>query len=169
VSARGAMLVSSTTYDEKGRRSSLTHQGDVTRTYEYDPDTFRLTQIRTAKTLPDGSDRLYQQLDYVYDPVGNIASILDSAQPLIYFRNQLIPPEMRYTYDALYRLRTAEGREHAGQAVPDQRDVVTPFALPANDPTDLQAITAYADEYAYDASGNITLYRHTPVDPQSRA
>jgi RHS repeat-associated protein len=26
-----------------------------------------------------------------------------------------------------------------------------------------------ADEYAYDVSGNITLYRHTPADPQSRA
>jgi hypothetical protein len=56
-----------------------------------------------------------QNLHYTYDPPGNITHIQDDGQQTIYFRNQRVEPSNDYTYDALYRLIQAEGREHLGQ------------------------------------------------------
>ena len=57
-----------------------------------------------------------QNLHYTYDPAGNITHIQDDAQQTIYFRNKRVEPSNDYTYDALYRLIEATGREHLGQA-----------------------------------------------------
>jgi hypothetical protein len=56
-----------------------------------------------------------QNLHYTYDPAGNITHIQDDAQQTIYFRNQRVEPSNDYTYDAVYRLIQASGREHLGQ------------------------------------------------------
>src|SRR6185369_4634870 len=93
----------------------------------YDPLTFRLTQLvtqRNAVAFP-GDDpqpsvagwpgRQVQNLLYTYDPAGNITHIRDDAQQTIYFRNKRVEPSNDYTYDALYRLIQATGREHLGQ------------------------------------------------------
>src|SRR6266702_967554 len=56
-----------------------------------------------------------QNLHYTYDPVGNITHIRDDAQQTIYFRNKRVEPSADYTYDAVYRLIEATGREHLGQ------------------------------------------------------
>ena len=47
--------------------------------------------------------------------MGNITHIRDDAQQTIYFRNKRVEPSADYTYDALYRLIEATGREHLGQ------------------------------------------------------
>ena len=39
----------------------------------------------------------------------------DDAQQTIFFRNQRVEPSADYTYDAIYRLIEATGREHLGQ------------------------------------------------------
>ena len=57
-----------------------------------------------------------QNLHYTYDPAGNITHIRDDAQQTIYFRNKRVEPSADYTYDAVYRLIEATGREHLGQA-----------------------------------------------------
>ncbi len=48
----------------------------------------------------------------------------DDAQQTIYFRNTRVEPSTDYTYDAIYRLIEATGREHLGQAggVPNPPD-----------------------------------------------
>ena len=58
-----------------------------------------------------------QDLSYYYDPVGNVTRIRDDAdtQDVIFFRNQRVEPSASYTYDPLYRLIAATGREHLGQ------------------------------------------------------
>ena len=56
-----------------------------------------------------------QNLHYTYDPGGNITHIQDDAQQTIYFRNKRVEPSADYTYDAVYRLIEATGREHLGQ------------------------------------------------------
>ena len=56
-----------------------------------------------------------QNLHYTYDPAGNITHIRDDAQQTIYFRNKRVEPSADYTYDAIYRLIEATGREHLGQ------------------------------------------------------
>ena len=55
-----------------------------------------------------------QDLSYTYDPAGNITQIADDAQQTIYFNNQVVTPDADYTYDAIYRLIEAQGREHHG-------------------------------------------------------
>ena len=40
----------------------------------------------------------------------------DAAQQTIYFKNTRVEPSAEYTYDAVYRLIEATGREHLGQA-----------------------------------------------------
>ena len=52
-----------------------------------------------------------QSLHYGYDPVGNILHIEDAAQPVRFFSNQRVEPVSRYTYDTLYQLIEATGRE----------------------------------------------------------
>jgi hypothetical protein len=52
---------------------------------------------------------------YIYDPVDNIIHIRDDAQQTIFFRNKRVEPSGNYTYDSMYRLVKATGREHLGQ------------------------------------------------------
>ena len=110
-------------YDAKGQRDAdRLRQRRQRPTYDYDPLTFRLIHLQTRahagptiarSRLADG--RLpVQDLHYTYDPAGNITHIRDDAQQTIYFRNQRVEPSDDYTYDAIYRLIEATGREHIG-------------------------------------------------------
>ena len=122
-------------YDAKGQRLRIDYKNGASTLYSYDPLTFRLTHCYTrrnagvpspttaitrtatatiAARLAQGSLRL-QNLHYTYDPAGNITHIQDDAQQTIYFRNKRVEPSNDYTYDALYRLIQATGREHLGQ------------------------------------------------------
>ncbi|MEL6942010.1 MAG: toxin TcdB middle/C-terminal domain-containing protein, partial [Bacteroidota bacterium] len=105
-------------YDAKGQREKIVY-GDpngnplATTKYEYDENTFRLIHLKTTKS----NGELLQDLYYTYDPIGNITAIEDKAIPKQFFNNQKIEGKADYTYDALYRLTEAKGREHAGQAI----------------------------------------------------
>ncbi len=57
-----------------------------------------------------------QDLQYFYDPVGNITHIQDDAdiQNVVYFKNKRVEPSADYIYDAIYRLIEATGREQLG-------------------------------------------------------
>ena len=121
-------------YDAKGQRTKIVygsgatagHKG-VTTTYSYDPLTLRLARLTTRRDAtafrddcpsPSAAGRpgcQVQDLRYTYDPVGNITHIADDAQQAIFFRNARVEPSSEYTYDALYRLIEATGREHLGQ------------------------------------------------------
>ena len=56
-----------------------------------------------------------QDLHYTYDPAGNITRIEDAALITV-FNGQQVDPVCDYTYDPLYRLTEAKGREHIGQS-----------------------------------------------------
>ena len=43
-----------------------------------------------------------QNLNYTYDPVGNIVRLKDDAQQTHYFKNAVVQPESRFEYDAIY-------------------------------------------------------------------
>jgi YD repeat-containing protein len=79
--------------------------------YTYDPLTFRLTHLKTTGTADRAS---LQNLEYTYDPIGNITSITDHAQQTVYFDNQVVYPSNDYLYYVIYRLIEAQGREHIG-------------------------------------------------------
>ncbi|MGW4339248.1 SpvB/TcaC N-terminal domain-containing protein [Rhodococcus koreensis] len=178
--------VSDIDYDAKGQRLRIDYKNGASTVYEYDRFTFRLRQLVTRRdaTIFPGDDpqppvagwpgRQVQNLNYTYDPAGNITHIRDDAQQTIYFRNKRVEPSTDYIYDAVYRLIQATGREHLGQGS-------TPIAHSHNDdgrvglltadaagrfaPNDGNAMGTYIERYVYDAVGNFVQMQHRGADP----
>src|SRR6185295_5116104 len=109
-----------------------------------------------------------QNLHYTYDPAGNITHIRDDAQQTIYFRNKRVEPSNDYTYDAVYRLIEATGREHLGfergAPIPHSHNDAPRVGIDwsANDGN---AMGTYVEQYVYDAVGNILEMQHRGSDP----
>src|SRR5262249_18566974 len=133
-------------------------------TYNYDPKTFRLTHLKTTRTLDNAE---LQDLSYAYDPAGNITYIRDDAQQTIYFRNKRVEPSAEYTYDAIYRLIEATGREHLGQVgrVPIPHSYNDALRIGLLHPGDGTAMGTYIERYVYDAVGNFLEMQHRGNDP----
>lgn len=143
-------------YNEKGMRSHIHYANGVHTTYHYEPETLRLKQKVT--TRKGGADRL-QDLSYSFDAVGNICRIADQAQDTVFFNGAVVSATGDYTYDALYRLVRASGREHANGAI-----AVDAYDLPRRVmpmPGDGSAMRNYAQYYEYDKAGNMTRMSHT--------
>jgi insecticidal toxin complex protein TccC len=123
--------------------------GVITQT-EYDPAN---GQVLNMHTLKPGHGKL-QALSYTYDPVGNVVRIEDSAQATRHFANQRIDPVNHYTYDSLYQLIKATGREALGATIGPQ--------LPKLDltPGDTGQLLNYTQHYEYDNAGNLTRLQH---------
>ena len=160
-------------YDAKGQRLAVTYGNAQTNTvYAYDPLTFRLTSLTTTRPVAPAGQQTVQALSYVYDPVGNITHIQDDAdlQDTIFFRNRRVDPSADYTYDAIYRLITAGGREQLGLA---GATPLAPAPTSYNDsprtgllsPGDGQAMGTYLESYSYDWVGNFTTLVHRGADP----
>jgi RHS repeat-associated protein len=187
-----AVGIANIDYDAKGRRVRVDYKNGTSTRCSYDRDTFRLARCYTrrgAAFTEDCTNRQpppatiaapgepppdlpcgVQNLRYTYDPAGNITTIEDSAQQTIYFSNTIVEPRGEYTYDALYRLVEATGREHLGQVggqpIPhshdDDRRVGIDWA--ANDGN---AMGTYTERYIYDAAGNCVEMQHQGGSPQS--
>lgn len=142
-------------YDAKGQRTKIRYGNDVVTNYSYDEKTFRLTKLYTTR---NGSSNALQDLNYTFDAIGNIVEMVDDAQQTHFFNNAVVTPTTKYTYDALYRLLTATGREHSGQGQ------VTNEEFPVNTPmphaNNSSAVETYLQSYEYDALGNILKLVH---------
>ena len=173
-------------------------------TYAYDRNTFRLMHLFTRRGVdpttaqgvaftddcenpnpppstiaaPDqpsaGKGCGLQNLHYTYDPAGNITHIQDDAQQTIYFRNKRVEPSNDYTYDALYRLIQASGREHLGQGgapIAHSHNDASRVGLLSADatgrfgPNDGNAMGTYIERYVYDSVGNFLQMQHRGSDP----
>jgi RHS repeat-associated protein len=152
-----AAYVDGVVYDVKGRRTSIVHGNGAATAYTYDPATYRL--VRLVTTRPSGGGPV-QDLTYTYDPVGNITRVADAAQPTVFFASQLVAPVADYTYDAVYRLTTASGREHVGQAADTATDWDDSARRAIPLPADIQAMRNYTENFGYDLVGNITTLAH---------
>src|SRR5262249_52006314 len=123
-------------YNAKGQRTLIQYGNGAETHYIYDPNTFRLARLYTRRGAaftedcgappppplfaappdpPAGQPCGLQNLTYTYDAVGTITHVRDDAQQTIYFRNKRVEPSCDYTYDPIYRLTYAAGREHLGQ------------------------------------------------------
>jgi len=177
-------------YDARGRRTLIEygsgfvadeHHGVITK-YSYDEKTFKLKKLVTMRNLkifpddclslpdspiPNGCD--IQNLSYTYDPIGNVTKINDKAQQSIFFHSHWVEPSSEYTYDPLYRLIEATGREHLGQV----RGAPVPYSSSPNSftgvgsPNDGNLMGNYIENYEYDGSDNITLMKHYSPDQMS--
>ena len=164
--------ISNITHDAKGQRNRIQYGNGTTTRYTYDPETFRLIQLRTTKTSPGESLptapsnlrdlNVLQNIYYSYDPIGNITEIHDDAYEPVFFNNQQVEARSRYTYDALYRLIEAKGREsvHAKPPTGGKRPetLETKFAI-----TD-KTLRNYTQTYVYDSVGNIKQMQHVATN-----
>ena len=150
-------------HNEKGQRLCIQYGNNTVTRYTYDPDTFRLTRLLTTANT---GTTILQDLNYYYDPVGNITYQLDKAQPPIFYNNQQVSSDGNYTYDPIYRLISATGREQIGQNTVDEGPSNTNFrnypfdAAPIPAPTDPLAMRNYTQTYTYDAVGNMLQLQH---------
>jgi RHS repeat-associated protein len=155
-------------YNARGQRVSISYGNGTGSACAYDPQTFRLTQLTTARPGSFAAgQRTVQDLAYYYDPVGNVTRINDDAdtQDVIFFRNQRVEPSASYTYDPLYRLIAATGREHLGQtggalSPPAQVTNDDSFRMGLPQPGDGNAMGTYTETYSYDPIGNILSMAH---------
>jgi RHS repeat-associated protein len=155
-------------YNARGQRILLALGNKTVTAYDHDPLTFRLSRLVT--TRPDSfptDQRIVQDLAYTYDPAGNITRIRDTAdiQNVIYFKNQRVEPSTDYTYDPLYRLILATGREHLGQSggalnPPQQIAHDDSFRAGILHPGDGKAMGTYKETYTYDSVGNLLKVLH---------
>lgn len=144
------VLLSEIAYNAAAQVEMQTAGNGLVTTADYSPMNGRL--IRLLARRADGT--CLQDLNYDYDPVGNVLGIRDEAQPVRFFNNQRIEPVNTYRYDTLYQLIEATGREIAtGRQGP---------ALPELQPTPLDPnrLSQFVQNYDYDAGNNLTALRH---------
>jgi RHS repeat-associated protein len=154
-------------YDAKGSIRFVEYGNGTRVRYDTDQTTSRLVQIRTTRPgfdpvfpsrTPLVDPRVLQNLLYAYDAVGNLIVARDEAIEPVYFRNQLVDPISRFTYDSLYRLVRATGREtdsSGGQFDANERPGLTSL-FPITD----QTLRNYTQEFSLDAVGNIEQIKH---------
>ncbi|EOC9367802.1 RHS repeat-associated core domain-containing protein [Enterobacter asburiae] len=152
------IIVRSLTYSAAGQKLREEHGNGVVTTYTYEPQTQRLTGIKTERPAGHASGaKVLQDLRYEYDPVGNVLTVRNDAEATRFWRNQKVAPENAYAYDSLYQLVSTTGREmvNAGQ----QGSGLPPLTVPL--PTDSTAYTNYIRTYTYDAAGNLAQISHS--------
>ena len=173
-------------YNAKGQRTLIAYGNGLITRYAYDPKTIRLVRMRTEgysqpSALTYQPERgVLQDLAYRYDLSGNILSIIDRT-PGSGVRNNpraLAHPELQtllaagdalvreFTYDPLYRLVSASGRECS--AISNPR-LATDDARcgynsgnqgTANQDNAPDMTSLYEERYEYDPAGNILRLIH---------
>ncbi|SCW97393.1 MULTISPECIES: RHS repeat-associated core domain-containing protein [unclassified Pseudomonas] len=152
------LLVSMVGYNAFAQVETEIAGNGVVTTADYSPVNGRLMHLLVNRA----NGTCLQDISYSYDPVGNILSVRDEAQPIRFFNNQRTEPHNTYRYDTLYQLIEATGRETAaGQQGP---------ALPALQPTpvDPNQLSQFTQTYCYDAGNNLTTLRHVGAQSYTR-
>ncbi|WP_454690550.1 RHS repeat-associated core domain-containing protein [Achromobacter aloeverae] len=139
------------TYAAGGEIETKADANGIATAYTYEPQlTGRVLGIKVSRKQ-GAIATVLQDLAYTYDPVGNVVGMTDNAAQAACFKNQATTAARAYTYDALYRLLSASGRENAvASGSPDTDN-------PGPDPVNYRN---YSRSYAYDLGGN--LIRITP-------
>jgi len=149
-------------YNAKGQRTFIAYGNGVMTRYAYDPQTFLLRRLRTERhAKPAGATLTYrstapsdplQDFACEYDLSGNLLALHDRT-PGAGLPAQPDRLDRIFTYDSLYRLLSATGRE---------------CDLPPSGPpwldeprcADLTRTRSYTEGYQYDPLGNIARLQH---------
>ncbi len=168
VSYDGEEYVSEISYNAKGQRILLALGNDTMTRYAYDEKTFRLKRQRTEKftktqvyqtiTYTPQSGTNKEDTGYDYDLAGNILKILERRTDCGITGSTLGADKLDrdFTYDPLYRLRTATGRESDTQQKNDY--LYTSAPIPGSPNAD--NVRAYTRKYEYDEIGNVEQMKH---------
>ncbi|TDB59074.1 RHS repeat domain-containing protein [Photorhabdus khanii] len=152
------VIIKSLTYSAAGQKLREAHGNGVITEYRYEPETQRLIGITTRRP---SDTKVLQDLRYEYDPVGNVIGIRNDAEATRFWHNQKVVPENIYTYDSLYQLIKATGREMANISQ-QSHQLPSPVS-----PSDNNTYTNYTRSYSYDHSGNLMQIRHSSPATQN--
>lgn len=154
--------VNSIVYAATAQPTAMSYGNGVRIDYTYEATTRNLLVQRTSRT--GQNSKVLQNLYYTYDPQGNISRSRDKAQDLVYHNQEEVNPLSDYTYDSIYRLIKASGRQH-----PSLQQAADPYGLKQTafsvfvstaHKNDKQKLELYTEAYAYDASNNLTQLKH---------
>ncbi|WP_331458187.1 RHS repeat-associated core domain-containing protein, partial [Burkholderia sp. MSMB2041] len=148
-------VLSAIDYSAPGQVLSETAGNGVVSTCAYEPETQRLVRLTVTRPAQTGRGTVLQDLQYTYDPVGNVLSMTDTVQPTTYWRNQRVDAGNTYAYDALYQLIRATGRETVNRG---RQGTTLPAPIPL--PNDDSVYSGYTRTYQYDRGGNFTQIAH---------
>jgi len=158
--------------DAKGMRQQMILGNGARVDYSYDPETFRLSRLLTRRT--EGTARTWQDLNYTYDPAGNLIHVVDKAQQPEGVNSHVLEglnasSHSEFTYDALYQLTSASGRVHQALQQQDVADRSRESGVPGNWAKGTRhilldngaAVERYSRGYEYDLAGNLKKMTHT--------
>jgi RHS repeat-associated protein len=169
------LYVERVAYDAKGQRALVAYGNGIMTRYAYDPETFRLRRMRSERYSSPGPGSyapvgdVLQDYGYEYDLAGNILAIRDRTpgsgipnnpdtlsvnDPLL--AQLLVSGDAlirRFTYDPIYRLLTATGREC-------DRPPGGPPWLDVPRCTNLTRTRGYTERYQYDPMGSMLRLEH---------
>lgn len=162
-------------YNAKGQRTLIAYGNQVMTRYAYNPQTFRLTRLRTETyNSPDSlayhpTGQLLQDFGYDYDLVGNILAITERVAGCGIANTPEGPNALNrsFSYDALYRLLSATGRESTNIALPRpwSDETRAGFNSPNHGSVDQDnaphLTRPYKEEYRYDPAGNLLTMKHS--------
>lgn len=139
------------TYNAKGQREQINYDNKTNTTYSYDAKTWAVTCIITKNQ----TGKELQNLNYLYDPAGNVVTKLDRAQDTVFYKNQQIDPVSDYSYDSLYQLIEFKGRQQIakGSRIDQNIEGIANLTLGLQN---LQALENYIEKYSYDMGCNLT-------------
>jgi insecticidal toxin complex protein TccC len=144
-------LVGAIHYNAHDQVESETAGNGVVTSAVYGADDGRL--IRLVAQV--GNQKTLQDLNYRYDPMGNIVELEDKSQVVTHFNKQQIEPINRYRYDSLDQLVEARGWEVShpshGPALPELQPT----------PLDPNQRRSYIQQFEYDRAGNLVTRHHS--------
>ena len=149
------VLMDQRVYNASGQVVSERAGNNVTKVARYAEQDGRLQQLEVYRQ--GQADTPLQQLVYEYDPVGNILSLSDLAQPTQWHSNTRIDAVNRYQYNTLYQLIQASGRENSANTGGRASPTAVQFGA-----TDQGLWRNYTQHYSYDEAGSLTRLRHVP-------
>lgn len=142
-------IISDIEYNAFGQIQAQRAANGVVSRATFDPASGRLTHLGAAV-----AGRTLQDLHYVFDAVGNVTSITDKAQQVSFANNQQVQAISRFTYDSLYQLTSASGREAQAAMAQPKLAPLHSLAIPVGQ------LFNYQQHYEYDSGGNLTTLRH---------
>jgi RHS repeat-associated protein len=177
VSYDGTVYVENIVYDAKGQRQLIAFGNGVMTRYAYDSLTFRLKRQKSEKyvktvvantityTPQAGSTR--QDDGFDYDLVGNIMKILHRVTDCGITSSVLGADALdrNFTYDAINRLLTADGREsntNTGNSY-----LYTEAPIPGS--PNANTVRSYNRTYSYDKLGNVQSVVQSGVNGFTRS
>ncbi|MEE9356702.1 MAG: SpvB/TcaC N-terminal domain-containing protein [Methylococcaceae bacterium] len=166
------IFLSEVEYNEKGQKTHSILGNGVKQSYIYDSKTNRLNQLQ-ARLPGVGAEKVYQNIQYTYDPVGNITHTIDRVQQARSDVIRNLPADLsqsEFSYDAFYQLTQASGRVHQAllQHDYDPRSAGTVKGTRNLSLNDGSRVERYTRSYDYDLSGNLQFISHAGASQSYR-